>query len=140
MATRTKWTPEMVDRLHELRRRNFTMLEIAQDMGLDFDVVKSKIKNEHIAKASKPRKPVTETPEAPKPPKAAVDPVNHPTHYTTGGVECIDAIKAAVPDFQSYCSGNIIKYVWRYRHKNGIEDLKKAEWYLHALITEVQHE
>ena len=74
-----------------------------------------------------------ETPEQPKP---ASDPVNHPSHYTGGGVECIDAIKAAVPDFKSYCAGNVIKYVWRFTRKNGVEDLKKAEWYLHKLIEE----
>ena len=141
--TRTKWTPEMIDRLHELRARNFTVLEIAEDMGLEFDVVKSKIKNENAAKNPKPKKPrerfkLAETPEAPQPQpeKPAPDPVNHPAHYTAGGVECIDAIKAAVPDFKSYCAGNVIKYVWRFTRKNGVEDLQKAEWYLHKLIEE----
>jgi len=60
------------------------------------------------------------------------DNVNHPDHYTTGGIECIDAIRASLgdADFASYCKGNVIKYVWRYRHKNGVEDLKKARVYL----------
>lgn len=63
------------------------------------------------------------------------DNVNHPAHYTQGGVECIDAIKAAVGDgFAGYCAGNVIKYVWRYRVKGGVEDLKKARWYLERLI------
>ena len=76
--------------------------------------------------------------ETPERPLLKADVVNHPSHYTAGSVECIDAIKAAVPDFESYCTGNIIKYVWRYRGKNGAEDLKKAEWYLHRLISEVE--
>lgn len=63
------------------------------------------------------------------------DPVEHPSHYTQGGIECIDAIRSALGDgFADYCRGNVLKYVWRYRDKNGIEDLRKARWYLDALI------
>ena len=59
------------------------------------------------------------------------DVVNHPKHYNQSGVECIDAIKAATGDgYEYYLQGNILKYLWRYRYKNGIEDIKKAEWYL----------
>ena len=61
--------------------------------------------------------------------------VNQPPHYNQDKVECIDAIAAATDEgFQYYLQGNIIKYLWRYRYKNGIEDLKKAEWYLKKLI------
>ena len=50
-------------------------------------------------------------------------------------IECIDAIKAATGDgFEPYLQGNILKYLWRYNYKNGIEDLKKAQWYLSKLI------
>ena len=64
------------------------------------------------------------------------DPVNSPSHYCKGeGIECIDAIAAATGNgFQYYLQGNIIKYLWRYRYKNGVEDLKKAQWYLTKLI------
>lgn len=63
------------------------------------------------------------------------DVVNHPKHYNQSGIECIDAIKAATGDgFEFYLQGNILKYLWRYRYKNGAEDLKKAEWYLKKLI------
>jgi len=60
------------------------------------------------------------------------DVVNHPAHYTKGGIECIDAIRAALTpeEFRGYCKGNAIKYSWRERHKGGNEDLKKASWYL----------
>lgn len=62
--------------------------------------------------------------------------VNHPSHYTSGGIECIEAIKASLGNkgFSDYCKGNVIKYVWRYRLKNGIEDLEKAKVYLNWLI------
>lgn len=61
----------------------------------------------------------------------ASDPVEQPSHYKQGGIECIDAIRAALtPDeFRGYCKGNILKYAWRERHKNGDEDLRKAAVY-----------
>tara|TARA_R100001591_G_scaffold1567_5_gene3850 strand:+ start:235 stop:543 length:309 start_codon:yes stop_codon:yes gene_type:complete len=63
------------------------------------------------------------------------DMVNHPPHYNKAGIETIDAIKAMTGDgFEFYLQGNIMKYLWRYRYKNGVEDLKKAEWYLAKLI------
>ena len=56
------------------------------------------------------------------------DKVNHPNHYTQGGVECIEAIRASMPpmQFQGYCKGNAMKYLWRYHLKNGLEDLRKC--------------
>lgn len=65
------------------------------------------------------------------------DTVNHPAHYTQGGIECIDAIEAAVTGLngiEAVCTGNAIKYLWRWKQKNGIEDLKKARWYINRLI------
>ncbi|HDI3417856.1 TPA: DUF3310 domain-containing protein [Listeria monocytogenes] len=62
------------------------------------------------------------------------DNVNNPSHYTAGGIETLDYIKAKVKDYPSYVAGNILKYVSRYEHKNGIEDLKKAQFYLNDLI------
>lgn len=63
------------------------------------------------------------------------DAVSHPSHYTQGGVECIEGIKAALGDeFPAYCQGNVLKYVWRWRHKGGVEDLKKAQVYLGWMI------
>jgi hypothetical protein len=63
------------------------------------------------------------------------DNVNRPKHYRKGSVECIDAIKSATGDgYQFYLQGNIIKYMWRFNHKNGLEDLQKAQWYLSELI------
>lgn len=65
------------------------------------------------------------------------DIVNHPKHYTQGKIECIDAIEAAVYELSgldAVCTANVIKYVWRWKHKNGVIDLKKAMWYLDRLI------
>jgi len=63
------------------------------------------------------------------------DNVNRPKHYRKGSVECIDAIKSATGDgYQFYLQGNVIKYMWRFNHKNGLEDLQKAQWYLSELI------
>ena len=63
------------------------------------------------------------------------DMVNRPPHYNQEGIECIEAIKACTGDgFEYYLQGNILKYLWRYRYKNGTEDLKKASWYLNKLI------
>jgi len=63
------------------------------------------------------------------------DLINNPSHYTQGGIECIDAIQAALgSSFPGFLRGNIIKYLWRYEHKNRIEDLHKAQWYLRKLI------
>ena len=70
-----------------------------------------------------------------------VDMVNHPVHYNQGGIECIDALKAATVSktgIEAVCTANAIKYLWRYEEKNGIEDVKKARWYIDRLIRELE--
>lgn len=64
------------------------------------------------------------------------DMVNAPAHYTSGKVECIDAIESMLTrdEFIGFLRGNILKYQWRYKIKNGVEDLKKAQWYFDRLI------
>tara|TARA_R110000824_G_scaffold394954_1_gene595147 strand:+ start:351 stop:656 length:306 start_codon:yes stop_codon:yes gene_type:complete len=63
------------------------------------------------------------------------DMVNSPIHYNKAGIETIDALEAMLVDgFDFYLQGNIVKYLWRFRYKNGVEDLKKAQWYLNKLI------
>lgn len=65
------------------------------------------------------------------------DKVNHPSHYTSGNVECIDAIESATANLtgiEAVCTGNAIKYLWRWKQKNGVEDLRKAKWYISRLI------
>ena len=62
--------------------------------------------------------------------------VNHPSHYTQGGIECIEAIKASMQpsDFVAYCKGNVMKYLWRWEDKGGLMDLCKARVYLNWMI------
>lgn len=65
------------------------------------------------------------------------DPVNSPLHYTQGGIECIEAIEEATKGLdgtEAYYIGNVMKYIWRWKHKNGVEDLRKAQWYLDRLV------
>ena len=69
---------------------------------------------------------------------AVSDAVEQPPHYNTGSIECITAIEASMSpvEFQGYCKGNCLKYLWRYRYKNKpLEDLQKARWYLDKLIS-----
>jgi hypothetical protein len=69
------------------------------------------------------------------------DTVNHPSHYTQGNIECIEAIAEATKQLhgiEAVATANVIKYVWRWKSKNGIEDLQKAQWYLNHLIKQIQ--
>lgn len=74
-------------------------------------------------------------PESSKP-----DNVNHPKHYLKGGLECIQVIKAQLTpeQYEGYLYGNVIKYMWRWKEKNGLEDLRKANHYLDWLIKGVE--
>lgn len=66
----------------------------------------------------------------------------NPSHYKQGKVECIDAIESATvhkTGFEAFCVGNVIKYCWRYEAKNGLEDVKKAQFYLNKLIYYLEH-
>lgn len=65
----------------------------------------------------------------------------NPEHYKQGKVECIDALEAATVNktgIEAICTSNVIKYLWRYEAKNGLEDVKKAQWYLEKLIEKLK--
>ena len=64
------------------------------------------------------------------------DVINQPPHYRQGDIECIDAIRSALTpeEFRGYCKGNMLKYVWRERHKGGNESLAKGLWYIERII------
>ena len=67
-----------------------------------------------------------------------MDSIN-PSHYKQGEIECIQAIKSATTNKQgleAFCVGNVIKYLWRYESKGGLQDIEKAKWYLDRLIAE----
>lgn len=72
----------------------------------------------------------------------AKDNVNHPSHYTQGKVECIDALESATigkSGIEAVCVANVIKYLWRYEEKNGLEDVKKAKFYLNRLLATLEN-
>lgn len=62
--------------------------------------------------------------------------VTHPSHYTNGNIECIDAMVSAFGKEQVayFCKLNAFKYIWRSELKNGLEDIKKAQWYINKYI------
>lgn len=69
------------------------------------------------------------------------DVVNHPSHYTKGEIECLDALKAAttgLDGIEAVCTANAIKYLWRWKWKNGAEDIKKSIFYLNRLLKEIE--
>lgn len=73
-------------------------------------------------------------------PVATNDNINHPLRYTKGDIECIDAIKAATvgkTGIEAVDVGHVIRYLWRYEEKDGLESVKKAEWYIKHLINEL---
>lgn len=68
------------------------------------------------------------------------DDINNPSHYQSdNGIECIDAIQASLTpeEFRGYCKGNIMKYTWRERNKQGDDSLRKARWYINKLLGDV---
>lgn len=76
----------------------------------------------------------------PPPIRYPEDPVSSPNHYNSSGIECIEAIRASLTpaEFQGYCKGNTMKYNWRHRIKNGLEDCKKAQVYQGWLIESLE--
>lgn len=74
--------------------------------------------------------------------KEVDDKVNQPSHYANFPIECIDAMQAMLSreEFIGYLRGNIFKYLWRYKLKNGVECLKKAQWYQNKLIEVEENE
>ena len=72
-----------------------------------------------------------------------LDNINHPSHYASGKFECIDAIEDVTSNLigiQAVCTANVMKYIWRWSIKNGVEDLKKAQWYLNKLIDKLEED
>ena len=64
------------------------------------------------------------------------DIINHPSHYETDSIECIDAMRITQGEeaVKNFCICNAFKYLWRFRRKNGTEDIKKAIWYLNKYV------
>jgi len=64
------------------------------------------------------------------------DTVDHPAHYTQGGIECIEVLEQLAADGHDFRILNAIKYLWRYRHKGGDESLRKSLWYIERVLAE----
>lgn len=115
---------------------SYGTLSYAEDNYPDTPIEKYKVKQDEVSKwfdnTANAMKAFASNGVSMK--KQNTDNVNNPSHYTAGGIETLDYIKAKVKDYPSYAVGNILKYVSRYEHKNGIEDLKKAQFYLNDLI------
>lgn len=82
---------------------------------------------------------VDQTPVLDVPNEKEQDEVNNPSHYASGDIECIDAIRASMTqeEFLGYCKGNVIKYNWRWRDKGGKQSLEEAQWYQARMIEEL---
>lgn len=103
----------------------------ADKPGVKFDCSKCKSYRYYKLPTNTP----TNTPTEPE-----HDAVSHPSHYCQGGIECIDALKASTTGLQgieAVCTANAIKYLWRWKYKNGIQDIDKAIWYLNRLKKEL---
>lgn len=117
------------DKIYDVIKKDWTSYRIVNDLGKTRDYPNALFE-------------VVPTDEMTKPNiNDILDNVEHPSHYCRGGIECIDAIEASLgkDEFTGFLRGNIIKYVWRYKDKNGLEDLKKAQWYLNKLIEVVKN-
>ena len=69
--------------------------------------------------------------------ETAKEMINHPSHYNMGKYECLDVVKELIKDMKGIEATlffNAFKYLWRYKQKNGLQDLKKCEFYLKELI------
>ena len=96
----------------------------------------SKTDGEEYREARKRQKIMRGTMYKPKDYNTQYNNVHSPKHYNQGHTECIDAIEAMLSDeeYIGYLRGNSMKYRWRFRYKNGLEDLNKAEWYEKRLV------
>lgn len=128
------------DKYLEERGRGKTNAQIEREWGLSLNSIYPWLKKWGITANRSVTKEKTKvenkSPDTKLEPENKPDNVNQPAHYTTGGIETIDFMKAKLEpaQFEGYLVGNVIKYISRYRHKNGAEDLRKAAWYLDKLI------
>lgn len=123
-----------------------TSAQVVYQIKSDAGLSKPRTNKTAKPKATKPKAAKKATPRKAKAKQVIVeieevDEVNHPPHYLVGGIEVIDYIKAKLTpeEFRGYLKGNVIKYISRADHKNGIVDWNKADWYVDRYVEEVQH-
>jgi hypothetical protein len=149
---------EMIEVLKKGNRQGMKMKEIAEAMGVKQSVtsalVLTEIKDGTVLKSentidgaylyslanydgyAENIKPAAVIKEKFVVPKRLEHIVNSPSHYTNGAIECIDAMKSmlSIEEYVGFLRGNVFKYQWRYKNKNGVEDLRKSQWYMNKLI------
>ena len=146
MTTRDEMARTLVKFCDECHDCNICLLEkFSSDVICDFDEWsddKLAIAYDHVCKNSEARLDGSHLKnEEVKIDENVPDMVNHPQHSTQGGIECIDALKAATVGkrgIEAVCVANVIKYLWRYEEKNGIEDVRKAKFYIERLLKELE--
>ena len=106
------------------------------EVSRKWEVKQSKTDGEEYREARKRQKTVRGTMYKPEDYNKQYNNVHSPAHYNQGQTECIDAIEAMLSqeEYIGYLRGNSMKYRWRFRYKNGFEDLNKAEWYEKRLV------
>jgi len=106
------------------------------EVARKWEVKQSKTDGEEYREARKRQKIVRGTMYKPEDYNKQYNNVHSPAHYNQGQTECIDAIEAMLSqeEYIGYLRGNSMKYRWRFRYKNGFEDLNKAEWYEKRLV------
>lgn len=146
MTTRDEMVRTLVKFCDECHGCNICLLEkFSGGVMCDFDEWsddKLAIAYDHVYKNSEARLDGSHLKnEEVKMDSGSTDMVSHPKHYTQGGIECIDALKAATVGkrgIEAVCVANVIKYLWRYEEKNGVEDVRKAKWYIERLLMELE--
>lgn len=127
------------NRLNELEEAMQGAAVVATQAGARIKELEEKLATEQADKVLLLQ--TIEQAATPLEPKEPHDPVNHPRHYTLGGVECIDGIESALAGLQgaeAYHTGQAMKYIWRWKHKGGVQDLAKAQWYLDRLMKQME--
>ena len=127
-AIKNRCNGDFITAVYEkVKNVNNNSLSNAYDIERNYDII--------FGKASETKEKKVE--------KKSEDMVNHPSHYTHGGVECIDAITSALSSYEdsvdSWLVGQVIKYLWRAPLKGKYEeDIKKAQFYLNRLVEKIR--
>ena len=106
------------------------------EVARKWDIKQSKTDGEEYREARRKQRTVRGTMYKPEDYNKQYNNVHSPAHYNQGQTECIDAIEAMLSqeEYIGYLRGNSMKYRWRFRYKNGFEDLDKADWYEKRLV------
>ena len=118
------------------RRLNDATPDEWDDIARKWDTKQNKTDGDEYREARRKQRTVRGTMYKPEDYNKQYNNVHSPAHYNQGQTECIDAIEAMLSqeEYIGYLRGNSMKYRWRFRYKNGFEDLNKADWYERRLV------